>query len=180
MKWKGIVSQLGQSAIATRFAAAKANHAASTALRRSKSITAMPNRFDGGIRAELLPQPPDADLDHVRARVEVVAPDVREQPLSADDLAFVEHQVVEEPELAVGERGDHVAELCLTARDVEREQPRVDDAAVLARPPAPELGPNAREQLVERERLREVVAGAEVESAQLRLELGTRGDDHDR
>jgi len=32
MKWKGIVSQLGQRAITKRFAAANANHAASTAL----------------------------------------------------------------------------------------------------------------------------------------------------
>src|SRR5438105_10421322 len=89
---------------------------------------------DGSLLAELLPEPPDADLDDVRARIEVVAPDVREQPFPAHDLAFVEHQVVEEPELAVGERGDHVAELRLTARDVEREHLAADDAAVLARP----------------------------------------------
>src|SRR5207302_1083630 len=159
MKWKGMVSQLGHSSIAARFAAANANHASSTELRRSESITAMSHRLDGSVLAELLPEPPDADLDDVRARIEVVAPDVREQPLPAHDLALVEHQVVEEPELAVGERGDHVAELRLTARDVEREQPRAHDAAVLARPSSPQLSPHAREQLVERERLREVVAG---------------------
>src|SRR2546423_708466 len=124
MKWKGMVSQLGHSSIAARFAPANANHASSTELRRSESITAMPHRLDGSVLAELLPEPPDADLDDVRTRIEVVAPDVREQPLPAHDLAFVAHQVVEEPELAVGERGDHVAELRLTARDVEREHPR--------------------------------------------------------
>src|SRR5438094_4241590 len=119
-----MVSQLGHSSIAARFAPANANHASSTKLRRSETITAMPHRLDGSVLAELLPQPPDADLDNVRARIEVVAPDVREQPLAAHDLALVEHQVVQEPELAVGEGGDHVAELRLTARDVARVQRR--------------------------------------------------------
>jgi hypothetical protein len=46
MKWNGIVSQLGQTAIATRFAAANANHATSTDLRRSEPVAAMPDRLD--------------------------------------------------------------------------------------------------------------------------------------
>ena len=54
MKWNGIVSQLGTSAIATRFAAANANHATSTPLRRRKPIAAMPHRLDGRVRAQLL------------------------------------------------------------------------------------------------------------------------------
>src|SRR5690242_13950351 len=179
MKWNGIVSQSGQSCIATRFAAAKANHTASIALRRKKAIAAMPHGLDR-VGAELLPQPADADLDHVRLRVEVVAPDVREQPLAADNLALVQDEVVQEPELPVGERRDDVAELRLPARYVEREQARAHDAAVLTGPPAAQLRPHAREQLVERERLREVVAGAAVEPAQLRLELAARRHDHDR
>src|ERR671931_162302 len=214
MKWNGIVSQLGQSAIARRFARANANHATSIALRRKaplatptieagralparpsdapcwgpalmpslssgdESIAAMPDRFDR-VRAELLAQPPDAHLDDVRARVEVVAPDVREQPLAAHDLALVQNEVVQQPELAVGQGRDHIAELRLPPRDVEGQRPRTHDAAVLARPPTPQLGPHAGQQLVERERLREVIAGAEVEPAQLRLELRAgRDDDH--
>src|SRR5512146_545620 len=101
MKWNGTVSQLGKRAIATRFAAANANHAASTALGRSQPIAAMSHRLDRRSRAELLAQPPDADVDHVRARVEVVAPHFREQPLAAHHLALVAREVVEEPELAV-------------------------------------------------------------------------------
>src|SRR5690242_6920367 len=100
MKWNGIVSQSGQSSIATRFAAAKANHAASTALRCNQPIAAMPHGLDR-VGAELLPQPADADLDDVRLRIEVVSPDVREQALAADDLALVQDEVVQEPELAV-------------------------------------------------------------------------------
>src|ERR1051325_2188662 len=179
MKWNGIVSQSGQSCIATRFAAAKANHAASTALRRNKPIAAMSHGLDG-VRPELLPKPADADLDDVRARVEVVPPDVREQALAADDLAFVQDEVVQEPELAVGERRDDLPELRLSPRDIERQQARPHDAAVLAGPPAPQLRPHARKELVEREGLRQVAAGAEVEAAQLRLELGAGRHDHDR
>src|SRR5438034_890769 len=93
MKWKGIVSQVGQSSIATRFAAANANHAASTApkrLSRGEPVPAMPHGLDRGLRAELLPQPPDADVDHVGPRIEVVPPDVREQALARHDLALVQ------------------------------------------------------------------------------------------
>src|SRR5712691_750399 len=126
MKWNGIVSQLGASAIATRFAAANANQASSTALRRSKPITAMPDRLDRCSRAELLPQPPDADVDDVRPRIEVVAPDLGEEPLAADDLALVTDEVVEEAELAVGELRDQIAEPRLPPGEVERQGARLD------------------------------------------------------
>src|SRR5438876_12208106 len=125
----------------------------------------MPHCLDGCLRAELLPEPPDADLDNVGAGIEVVAPDVREQPLPAHDLAFVENKVVQQPELAVRELRDDVPEAGLPAREVERERPRPDDASVLPVRAAPELGPDARHELVERERLREVVAGPEPEAA---------------
>ena len=127
----------------------------------------MSDCLDRGSRAELLPQPPDANVDHVRARVEVVSPDVREQPLPADDLALVQDEVVEEAELPVGQLGDHLPQPCLPLRDVERETAGPHDGAVLDRPSPPELGAHAGEQLVERERLRDVVAGAEVQAAQL-------------
>src|SRR5438552_1684416 len=136
MKWNGIVSQLGQSAIATRFAPAKANQATSTprVLSSRESIPAMPHRLDRRLRAELLPEPPDADVDHVGARVEVVAPDVREEALSRNDLALVQDEVVQQAELAVRELRNHVAELRLPPREVERERSRVHDVAVLAVP----------------------------------------------
>jgi hypothetical protein len=45
---------------------------------------------------------------------------------------------------------------------------------------AAQLRPDPRQQLVERERLGDVIAGAEPEAAELRLEVGARRDDHDR
>src|SRR5207302_1841374 len=112
-KWNGIVSQLGQAIIATQFAAAKTAHPASSGLRRSQPITRMSHGLDRCLGPELLPQSAHADLDDVRARVEVVAP---------------------------------------------------------------HLG----EQLLQRERLRHVVGGAELEPAELRLHVAARGEDHDR
>src|SRR5438034_7524539 len=119
MKWKGIVSQLGQSSIAARFARANASHASSTYLARSQPIAAMPNRLDRSLRAEFAAQPPHAHFDDVRVRVEVVSPHVREQALAADDLALVLDEVMQEPELAVGQVCDDVAELRLPPGNVE-------------------------------------------------------------
>src|SRR5436190_4509901 len=178
MKWNGIVSQLSQRHIATRFAAAKTTHAISRLLSRRNAIPRMPNGLDG-VGAQLLPQAPDADVDDIRARIEVVAPDRREQPFAADDLARMHEEVVQKPELAVGEIRQPLAEVRLTAGEVEPEPAGLDDVAV-SRRVAAELDADPSDQLVERERLREVVVGAELEPAQLRREVGPRGDDHDR
>src|SRR4051794_2086198 len=110
MKWNGIVSQLGQANIATRFAAANVAHAKSMRSgRRRESIAGMANRFDRCCRPELLPQSPHANLDNVRSRVEVVSPYFREQALATDHLARVNGELVQEAELAVGEIADEVA-----------------------------------------------------------------------
>ncbi len=66
----------------------------------------MPNCLDWGLGAELLAQAPDAEVDHVRARIEVVAPDLGEQTLAAQHFAGMENELVQEPELTVGEVGD--------------------------------------------------------------------------
>ena len=57
----------------------------------------------------------------------MVAPDLGEQALAADDLALMPHEMVQEPELAVGELGHHVAEPRLPPRQVERQRPGRDD-----------------------------------------------------
>src|SRR5438270_10789948 len=102
MKWNGIVSQLGQRSIAPRFAIAKAHQAASTAL-RGKAIPGMAHGLDRNPGAELLPHPPDADVDDVGAGIEVIAPDLGEQALAADDDARLGGESVQDPELELGE-----------------------------------------------------------------------------
>src|SRR5438876_10561412 len=105
MKWNGIVSHDSHLAIAARFASANPPHASTRPLGLRKAISRMAHGLDRRVRSKLLPQAADADLDDVRARVEVVAPDLCEQPLTAHDLAGMNGEVVEESELAVGEVG---------------------------------------------------------------------------
>src|SRR5437870_3387509 len=99
MKWNGIVSQLSQWIIASRFATAKRPHPRSIALRRGKAVPRVADGLDRRLGAELLPQPAHAHLDDVRAGVEVVAPHLGEEALAADHLARVQDEVVEQPEL---------------------------------------------------------------------------------
>src|SRR2546425_5623479 len=101
MRWKGIVSHVGQSTITPSHTLESATQPMSRRLGVTQPVARMTNGFDPGGRPELLPQPAHADVDHVRARIEAVSPHLREQPLAADDLARVRDEVVEEPELAI-------------------------------------------------------------------------------
>src|SRR2546423_2099859 len=165
--------------MATRFAAANAAQPSSSQLRRSQAIADVPHRLDLNARPELLPQPADADIDDVRARVEVVAPDVGEQALAADRVARVLHQLLQQSELAVGEGGDLPIHGHGPTREAERETARADEVPVGAGPGA-ELDPHTGDQLVEGEGLREVVARPELEPAELRRQVGPGGEDQDR
>src|SRR5919204_6494682 len=110
MKWNGIVSQRSHRTIASRFAIENPNHASSTDLRRRNAIPGMADGLDRGGGAELLAQSTDADVDDVRARVEVISPDVGEEALAADHLARALDEVMEQLELPVGEIDDKLAE----------------------------------------------------------------------
>src|SRR5919201_3154961 len=106
MKWKGTVSHCGTSAIATRLAAAKTTQATSSQpevsswYQRSRDGDAIPLTSHGGDRggAELGPQPADVDVDDVGARVEVVGPERRQEPLLGNDPARVTHERAEQQE----------------------------------------------------------------------------------
>src|SRR4029453_9984337 len=121
MKWNGIVSHAGHSAIAARLASANAPHASSSTLRRrlgspvmttlgpcprnrsssAEPVARMANGLDRRLLAELLAQATNADLDDVRAGIEVVAPYLREKALTADDRPCVLDKMVEHAGLAV-------------------------------------------------------------------------------
>src|SRR5438270_11288730 len=98
-----MVSHPGQALMATKFATANTAHAASGQLRRSNPITRMADGLDRCVGSQLLAEAPDADVDDVGARIEVVAPDLREEPLAADHFALVLQQMVEDAKLAIRE-----------------------------------------------------------------------------
>ncbi len=87
---------------------------------------------------------------------------------------------MQDAELAVGQLCGHLAETRLAPRDVQHQRPRADEVTVVALFRVPELHVDARDQLVERERLAQVVGGAEPEAAQLRRQVRPRRHDHDR
>src|SRR4051794_19110210 len=180
MKWNGTVSHRPQRSIASRFAIAKASQPSSTALRLSQAVAGMADGLDRRRGPELLAQPTDADVDHVRARIEVITPDLGEEPLAADDFAGAFEQAVQELELAIGEIDQPIAELRLATRNVERERAGAQDLSIGRVRGTPQMDANPCEQLVEGERLRQVVARAEPEAVQLRRQIGARRDDHDR
>src|SRR5512132_4734449 len=100
MKWKGTVSHCGTNAMATRLATANPTQAtssqpeASTRCRRSRDGDAIALTSHGHDRvgAQLGTEPADVDVDHVGARVELIAPDRRQQPLLGHDLAWTPHE----------------------------------------------------------------------------------------
>ena len=110
----------------------------------------------------------------------MVPPDLGEQPLAADDLAAVLEQVVQEVKLAVGQGGDVPVDRSLPSSEVERQPAgpqNVSELALAVSLLASQVHAHARDQLVERERFRQVVASAELEAAELRLKVASRRED---
>ena len=88
---------------------------------------------------------------------------------------------MQELELAVGEVGHERPQLCLPAGEVEHERPRAERVVTAGRRGGvPKLDVDPRDQLVEGERLRHVVACSELEAAQLGRQVDPRREDHDR
>ena len=84
----------------------------------------------GASLAELPAQAAHADVDDVRAGVEVVAPDHGQDAVARDHLAGVPDEVMQEPELAVGEVDLAVADPRLAPREVQHEAPGLESAVV--------------------------------------------------
>src|SRR2546423_4894457 len=134
MKWKGTVSHDCHTNMPTRFATANRPHPISSRLSLNKPVPRVADGLNRRFRAELLAQAADADLDDVRARVELVAPDLGQQALAAHDLPRVAREVVEEPELAVRQIGRPVLERRAPPRQVEGEPADTHHVGVAVRP----------------------------------------------
>src|SRR5258707_3251402 len=132
MTWKGIVSHDGHATMTARHPVASATQARSSWLGDSQPVTRMPHGLDRGFGAKLLAEPPDANVDHVRSGIEAVAPDLREEPFAAHDLARMCDEVVEQAELSFRKIRDAVIEATLAPRQVELEARGADRRVVLA------------------------------------------------
>src|SRR5215218_7953137 len=174
MKWKGTVSHCGTNTMATRLATAKTAQATSSQPEvsswcpRSWDDDAIPltsHGSDGG-GAELGPEPAHVDVHDVGARVEVVAPDRRQEPLLGHDLVWTLHELAEEQELPLGERHRAGAAVRLPSDQVE-PQVAGGQAGGGSAGGDPQPSPHPSQQLVHGERLGQVVLGARLEAADL-------------
>src|SRR5262249_60370254 len=154
------------------FAAANAPHATSSQWLRSHCIAVadVANRLDDLV-SELAAKPAHVDVDDVRARVEGVAPDGREELLTGADLTLFAHQVFEEQDLpgrevdALAVRDDSVAP------EIQPEGAVVDEPGCGPIPRVAQARARTDQQLGDRERLRHVVGDAELEAPDLRLDV---------
>src|SRR3954451_15761396 len=128
---------------------------------------------------ELAPQVGDEDLDRVRLREGVIAPDLVEQPLARDHDALVAHQVLEQLELALRELDAALAAVHLVRVRVELQVARGQRGGA-ARRPAAQQRAHAGQQLLALEGLDEVVVGARVEALDARLQRVASGEHEDR
>src|ERR1700761_8781157 len=96
--------------------------------------THRPDQFE----AKFGPEPPDADVDHVGARVEVVAPDQLEQLILRHRLAGMLHELPEQQELQAGQRHRALPRIGLHPAHLPAPLPRPPElVVVIAAPPDP-------------------------------------------
>src|SRR5512144_443160 len=128
---------------------------------------------------ELAAQVADVDLEHLGARIEVEAPYGVEELLPGEHLIGMADQVCEQLELAGGQR-----ERVGVAFDPTSAQVEADVAGLEHRRRAlrrhPQLRPDAGEQLLQRERLGDVVVRTAVEPLDLLLDRAASGQQNDR
>src|SRR5579875_275148 len=168
-------------AMATAAAASKVRRA--WKLRLTKCVTDTPHGVDESglaIRLQLAAQVGDVDLQGVRARAEVIAPDLLEDLRAGEDHSRMAEEELKQPELGTGE-----LHLTLTPAHLHRAQVH-DDVGVPEQAllglggGTPQERPDTGEELVEGEGLDQVVVGPGVEPLHPVADRVPGGEDQDR
>ena len=158
---------------------------------RARNVTTLAKRVadaahgvDEARRAAVLrlaAEVPDVDVEGVRRRAEVVAPDPLEDDRARQHLARVPEEQLEQRELGARELDRTTPAPHLARPEIEleiREAQHVRGLVAIRR--ASEQRAQPREQLRERERLREVVVRSRVEAGDAAVDLGARGQHEHR
>ena len=140
----------------------------------------------GRVGLDIAAQAHDEAVHDARARVRAQPPDLLQELASGHGLALALYESAQQPGLARGEPHDALGSLQLEAVEVDRgvadgdRSRRVGGAGHAVPAPASQQASHARQQLVELERLGQVVVGALLQAAHEILGGVLRRQDQDR
>src|SRR5215471_16003720 len=179
MKWNGIVSWPGSANIATVLTAAKITQPGKTQrLTGDKAVSDITHRLNRS-PVKLRAQPADTHVHDVASRIEGVAPHICEQLITGAYLTRVTHEMPHQDELAMRQRDLPVFHAEHAALQVEAHTTHLEPSRRRRRGPIVDPSPNPRDQLGDRERLRQVVHRPHLQAADLGLDVADRGEDQD-
>src|SRR5262249_61473368 len=157
MKWNGIVSWPGSTNIATVLTAAKISQPGkSQRLTGDEAVSDIAHRLNRS-PLKLRSQPTDADVHDVASRIAVVAPHICKQFIAGAHLARMTHEMPHQDEFAVRQRDLLVIYAEDAALQVESHATRLEPSRRRRCGPIVDPSPDPRDQLGDRERLRQVV-----------------------
>src|SRR5215471_8991877 len=179
MKWNGIVSWPGSTNIATVLTAAKISQPGkSQRLTGDKAVSDIAHRLNRS-PLKLRSQPADAHVHDVASRIAGVAPYIGEQLISGAHFARTTHEMPHKDELAMRQRDLPVFHAEHAALEVEAHTARLQPSRRRRCGPILDPSPDPRDQLGDRERLRQVVDRPHLQAADLGLDVADRGQDED-
>src|SRR5262249_10079392 len=179
MKWNGIVSWPGSANIATVLTAAKITQPGkSERLSGDKGVSDIAHRLNRS-PLKLRPQSADAHVHDVASRIAGVAPHICEQLITGAHLTRMTHEMPHQDELAMRQRDFLVFHAEHAALQVEPHATRFEPSRRRRWGPILDPSPDPRDQLGDRERLRQVVDRTHLQTADLGLHVADRGQDED-
>src|SRR5215469_3832498 len=143
----------------------------------SESVSCTTYRLDQ-LEPQLGPQPANADVDYIRARIKVNAPHRGQERSLRHRLAGVLYELTQQHDLEPGQRYRADASVSLHAAQVEDQMAGPDHVA--GRVLVTKLNPDPGKQFVQRERFGEVILRAGVKASHLRRHVRQAGQHEDR
>src|SRR5262249_49160217 len=128
---------------------------------------------------KLRSQPTDADVHDVASRIAGVAPHICKQFIAGAHLARMTHEMPHQDEFAVRQRDLLVIYAEDAALQVESHATRLEPSRRRRCGPIVDPSPDPRDQLGDRERLRQVVDRPHLQAAGLGLYVADRGQNED-
>src|SRR5262249_24901325 len=179
MKWNGIVSWPGSANINAVLTAAKITQPGkSQRLTGDKAVSNIAHRLNRSL-FKLRAQPADARVHDVASRIAGVAPHICEQLITGAHLTRMTHEMSHQDELAMRQRDLLVFHAEHAALQVEPHATHLEPSRRRRCGPVLDPAPDPRDQLGDRERLRQVVDRIHSQAADLGLDVADRGQDED-